>query len=66
VNRTVLREQVADKMFFYYAAIILGGSHPVSLTGNNDLGQKMRIRNVTWHRFAEDFAIEGYFRDPYE
>jgi hypothetical protein len=24
------------------------------------------VKDITIHRFGEDFAVEGYFRDPYE
>jgi hypothetical protein len=23
------------------------------------------VRNISLHRFGEDFAVEGYLRDPY-
>jgi len=24
------------------------------------------VKNITVHRFGEDFAVEGYVHDPYE
>jgi hypothetical protein len=25
-----------------------------------------RIKNISIHRFGDDFAVEGYLRDPWE
>ena len=64
VNQAALAAGVVDKVFFYYAPIMLGeGAVPFapSAPGN----ERLRISNVRAHRFGDDIAIEGYLRDPY-
>lgn len=67
VNRTALAAGVVDKLFLYYAPMILGAdSIPFANgTGLPGTSQASRITNVRLHRFGEDVAVEGYLRDPY-
>jgi hypothetical protein len=30
------------------------------------MGEAAYVKSLKLHRFGEDFAIEGYLRDPYE
>jgi hypothetical protein len=30
------------------------------------MDEPMQVKHLHLHRFAEDFAVEGYLRDPYE
>jgi diaminohydroxyphosphoribosylaminopyrimidine deaminase/5-amino-6-(5-phosphoribosylamino)uracil reductase len=64
VNGEVLRAGVADKVFFYYAPKILGGSGSVPFASGVD-GEVTSVSSLRLHRIGEDFAIEGYVRDPY-
>jgi len=68
VNGAALASAVVDKVFLYYAPNILGaGSVPfASKVSFGQLNEKPRINNLRLHRFAEDFAVEGYLRDPYK
>ncbi len=68
VNGAVLSAGVVDKIFFYYAPTILGGSESVPFA--RDLKSCSRddtahVKHLQLHRFGEDFAVEGYLRDPY-
>jgi diaminohydroxyphosphoribosylaminopyrimidine deaminase/5-amino-6-(5-phosphoribosylamino)uracil reductase len=67
VNGAALASGVVDKVFLYYAPKILGaGSVPfASDTGPRQLGEALRIQHLNLHRFGDDFAVEGYLRDPY-
>ncbi|HWR35483.1 MAG TPA: bifunctional diaminohydroxyphosphoribosylaminopyrimidine deaminase/5-amino-6-(5-phosphoribosylamino)uracil reductase RibD [Clostridia bacterium] len=68
VNWTCLAAGVVDKIFFYYAPKILGGSGSVpfaSGAGFARMAEAAMVHNITVHHFGEDFAIEGYLRDPY-
>jgi diaminohydroxyphosphoribosylaminopyrimidine deaminase/5-amino-6-(5-phosphoribosylamino)uracil reductase len=69
VNGTTLASGVVDKVFLYYAPRILGcaGSIPFA-TGAGFLRMNVapQIRHLQLHRFGEDFAVEGYLRNPYE
>jgi hypothetical protein len=29
------------------------------------LSEAAQLKNIVLHRFGEDFAVEGYLRDPY-
>jgi diaminohydroxyphosphoribosylaminopyrimidine deaminase/5-amino-6-(5-phosphoribosylamino)uracil reductase len=67
VNASALSAGIVDKIFFYYAPTILGEGS-ISLINNAHVAgviQPWQIKNARLHRFAEDFAIEGYLRDPY-
>lgn len=66
VNGAALASGVVDKVFLYYAPRILGDtkSVPFASAGLQPVGEA-RIGHVQVHHFGEDFAIEGYLRDPY-
>ena len=69
VNGTALACGVVDKVFLYYAPKILGdpASVPFSAgSGFRQLDQVLQVKHLHIHRFGEDFAVEGYLRDPYE
>jgi len=68
VNGAALTSGVVDKVFLYYAPKILGaGSIPFAArAGSLQLDEALQVRHLQLHRFGEDFAIEGYLRDPYE
>jgi len=68
VNWVALETRLVDKVFLYYAPKILGGSHAVPMAGGRgfrDMAEAARVKDVKLHRFGEDFAVEGYLKDPY-
>jgi diaminohydroxyphosphoribosylaminopyrimidine deaminase/5-amino-6-(5-phosphoribosylamino)uracil reductase len=67
VNGAALAAGVVDKLFLYYAPRILGeGAVPfLPSDGFGTENDGLSVRNITLHRFGEDFAVEGYVRDPY-
>ena len=68
VNWAALAAGVVDKVFLYYAPRILAGTGSIPFaagTGFGQMSQAAHVRNVRLHRFVEDFAVEGYLRDPY-
>jgi len=69
VNWAALAAGIVDKIFFYYAPKILAGtgSIPFALgAGYRRISEAAYVKALTLHRFGEDFAVEGYLRDPYE
>jgi diaminohydroxyphosphoribosylaminopyrimidine deaminase/5-amino-6-(5-phosphoribosylamino)uracil reductase len=69
VNWTALASGIVDKVFLYYAPRILAGMGSVPFAGGlgfKRMADAARIRNISIHHFSEDFAVEGYLRDPYE
>ncbi len=64
LNAVALASATVDKVFFYYAPVILG-SDAVSFSGDAQ-GPSIGVTDTRFHRFSNDFAIEGYLRDPYE
>lgn len=72
LNWSALSSGVVDKLFLYYAPKILGeGSVPFTAsqgTGAHHISQHQAIqaRHLQLHQFGEDFAVEGYLRDPYQ
>jgi diaminohydroxyphosphoribosylaminopyrimidine deaminase/5-amino-6-(5-phosphoribosylamino)uracil reductase len=68
VNGAALAASVVDKVFLYYAPKILAGTGSIpfaSGSGFHHMGQAAQVKHVRLHRFGEDFAVEGYLRDPY-
>jgi diaminohydroxyphosphoribosylaminopyrimidine deaminase/5-amino-6-(5-phosphoribosylamino)uracil reductase len=68
VNWAALAAGVVDKVFLYYAPKILAGSGSVPFAGGagfQRLHEAAQVKNIALHRFGEDFAVEGYLRDPY-
>jgi len=68
VNWAVLAADVVDKVFLYYAPKILAGTGSVPFAagaGFRHMSQAAQVKHLHLHRFGEDFAVEGYVRDPY-
>jgi diaminohydroxyphosphoribosylaminopyrimidine deaminase / 5-amino-6-(5-phosphoribosylamino)uracil reductase len=69
VNGTALSSHVVDKILFYYAPKILASDGSIPLASGaafRDMPDALTVKRLHLHRFAEDFAVEGYLRDPYE
>lgn len=69
VNWAALASGIVDKVFFYYAPKILAGTGSVPFAtgaGYRRMSEAAVVKNITVHRFGEDFAVEGYVHDPYE
>ena len=69
VNGAALASGVVDKVFLYYAPKILAGTGAVPFAsgpGFQRMSDAAYVRSPRLHRFGEDFAVEGYLKDPYE
>jgi diaminohydroxyphosphoribosylaminopyrimidine deaminase/5-amino-6-(5-phosphoribosylamino)uracil reductase len=69
VNWAALASGIVDKVFLYYAPKILAGTSAVPFaagTGFPRISDAAQVKLICLHRFGEDFAVEGYLRDPYE
>ena len=68
VNWAALASCIVDKVFMYYAPKILAGSGSVPFaagSGFRRMSEAAHVKNLRLHRFGEDFAVEGYLKDPY-
>ncbi|HEX4603031.1 MAG TPA: bifunctional diaminohydroxyphosphoribosylaminopyrimidine deaminase/5-amino-6-(5-phosphoribosylamino)uracil reductase RibD [Candidatus Angelobacter sp.] len=68
VNWAALAAGVVDKIFLYYAPKILAGTGSIPFAGGEGfsrLSEAAQVSHMVLHRFGEDFAVEGYLRDPY-
>jgi diaminohydroxyphosphoribosylaminopyrimidine deaminase/5-amino-6-(5-phosphoribosylamino)uracil reductase len=68
VNWVALEAGLVDKVFLYYAPKILAGTGSVSFAsgrGFRGMQEAAQVKNIRLHRFGEDFAVEGYLKDPY-
>jgi diaminohydroxyphosphoribosylaminopyrimidine deaminase / 5-amino-6-(5-phosphoribosylamino)uracil reductase len=68
VNWAALASGTADKVFFYYSPKILAGTGSVPFASGAGFRKMSEAAHLKWlrlHRFGEDFAVEGYLRDPY-
>jgi diaminohydroxyphosphoribosylaminopyrimidine deaminase / 5-amino-6-(5-phosphoribosylamino)uracil reductase len=68
LNWSALSSGVVDKLFLYYAPKILGeGSVPFAASqGAGTHHGMIHARHLQLHQFGEDFAVEGYLKDPYQ
>jgi diaminohydroxyphosphoribosylaminopyrimidine deaminase / 5-amino-6-(5-phosphoribosylamino)uracil reductase len=69
VNGAALDSRIVDKVFLYYAPKILAGTGSVPFAvgeGFARLSDAAHVKSIRLHRFGEDFAVEGYLKDPYE
>lgn len=68
VNWAAFSAAIVDKVFFYYSPRILGGIGSIPLAGGAgfaSIGDAACVKSIRLHRFGEDFAVEGYLKDPY-
>jgi diaminohydroxyphosphoribosylaminopyrimidine deaminase/5-amino-6-(5-phosphoribosylamino)uracil reductase len=68
VNWAALASGIVDKVFLYYAPKILAGTGSVPFAagaGFRHMSDAAYVKSIQLHRFGEDFAVEGYLRDPY-
>jgi len=65
VNGAALASGEVDKVFLYYAPKIFGEGAVPFLVGESLQGRAQCVQRFELHRFGEDFALEGYLRDPY-
>jgi diaminohydroxyphosphoribosylaminopyrimidine deaminase/5-amino-6-(5-phosphoribosylamino)uracil reductase len=69
INGAALVSGIVDKVFLFYAPKILAGTGSVPFAtgaGFVQMGGAAYVKSINLHRFGEDFAVEGYLRDPYE
>jgi diaminohydroxyphosphoribosylaminopyrimidine deaminase/5-amino-6-(5-phosphoribosylamino)uracil reductase len=68
VNWAALAAGVVDKVFLYYAPRILAGTDSIPFVagaGFQSITKAPNIKTIRLHPFGEDFAVEGYIKDPY-
>jgi diaminohydroxyphosphoribosylaminopyrimidine deaminase / 5-amino-6-(5-phosphoribosylamino)uracil reductase len=68
VNWAALLSAIVDKIFFYYSPKILGGTRSIPFVagkGFSRVNDAICAKSIRLHRFGDDFAVEGYLKDPY-
>jgi len=68
LNGTALAAGAVDKVFLYYAPKVLASSGSVPFatgSGFSSTATCPQVHHLHLHRFGDDFAVEGYLRDPY-
>jgi diaminohydroxyphosphoribosylaminopyrimidine deaminase/5-amino-6-(5-phosphoribosylamino)uracil reductase len=65
VNGAALASGEVDKVFLYYAPKVFGDGAVPFIAGESLHGKAQCVQKLELHRFGEDFAVEGYLRDPY-
>jgi diaminohydroxyphosphoribosylaminopyrimidine deaminase / 5-amino-6-(5-phosphoribosylamino)uracil reductase len=68
INWAALDSGIVDKVFLYYAPKILAGTGSVPFAAGSGfarMSDAAYVQAIKLHRFGEDFAVEGYLRDPY-
>jgi diaminohydroxyphosphoribosylaminopyrimidine deaminase/5-amino-6-(5-phosphoribosylamino)uracil reductase len=62
INSALLKAGLADKLFLYYAPKFMRGAKSVPFA---EIASDVNLSKVRLHQFGDDFAVEGYLRDPY-
>lgn len=62
LNTSALDSDIVDKLFLFYSRIIAG--RPTVPFANSPFSLSS-LRNVQFHEFGPDFAVEGYLHDVY-
>jgi diaminohydroxyphosphoribosylaminopyrimidine deaminase/5-amino-6-(5-phosphoribosylamino)uracil reductase len=65
VNGAALSSGEVDKVFLYYAPKLFGDGAVPFISGESLHGRAQCVQRFELHRFGDDFAVEGYLRDPY-
>ena len=65
VNGSALAAGVVDKLFLYYSPKIMAGPGSVPFSCSIGGSGTLPVKNMRIHRFGDNFAVEGYLRDPY-
>jgi len=68
INWAALAANIVDKVFLYYAPKILAGTGSVPFAagyGFRHMNDAAYVKSIKLHRFGEDFAVEGYLKNPY-
>jgi diaminohydroxyphosphoribosylaminopyrimidine deaminase/5-amino-6-(5-phosphoribosylamino)uracil reductase len=69
INGMALASGIVDKVFFYYAPKILASEESVSFAAGDrfrQMEETLLLKHLQLHRFGDDFAVEGYLRNPYD
>lgn len=68
INWAALASNIVDKVFLYYAPKILAGTGSVPFAagyGFRHMNDAAYVKSIKLYRFGEDFAVEGYLKNPY-
>ena len=66
VNGAFLRAGLVDKVWLFYAPKIFGSGVPLASNEDGSVPEVNLLPETTLHRYDDDFAVEGYLRDPYK
>jgi diaminohydroxyphosphoribosylaminopyrimidine deaminase/5-amino-6-(5-phosphoribosylamino)uracil reductase len=65
VNTSTLVSGQVDKILLYYAPTLMGPAAIPFLAEVGERNPALCVKQMELHRFGDDFAVEGYLRDPY-
>lgn len=65
VNASALSSGQVDKILLYFAPKLLGSAAVPFLSKVDEVQPALSVKQMALHRFENDFAVEGYLRDPY-
>lgn len=67
INASALAAQIVDKLFLFYAPAFYGNAAvPVIRSLEPNTYFSTRMDSYRLHELGEDFAVEGYIRNPWE
>jgi diaminohydroxyphosphoribosylaminopyrimidine deaminase/5-amino-6-(5-phosphoribosylamino)uracil reductase len=64
-NASALASGQVDKILLYFAPKLLGPAAVPFLAEVGEGNRALSVKQMELHRFGDDFAVEGYLRDPY-
>jgi len=65
INASALASGQVDKVLLYFAPKVLGSAAVPFQAHVGEVQPTLSVKQIELHRFEDDFAVEGYLRDPY-
>ena len=65
VNASAFASRQVDKLLLYFAPKVLGSAAVPFFADVSEPTGVLSVKQMELHRFGDDFAVEGYLRDPY-
>ena len=68
LSAAALQAGIVDKVLFFYAPKITGGTHAPAMVGGagiNKISAAIRVRDIRYKRVGDDILVEGYISNKY-
>jgi diaminohydroxyphosphoribosylaminopyrimidine deaminase/5-amino-6-(5-phosphoribosylamino)uracil reductase len=63
LSAAALQDGIVDKVFFFYAPVIIGGKKATPMvggTGISKVSHAVKVRDLRYRKVGDDILVEGY------